>query len=278
VPKQSLVAVLSAAPRRKSAKAGTSYLGSPPRKLRRTEDEHDSSLTYDPPRRLLLQRALVETCRLVPLLLALLMPVAVGATLFAILRSGTTGLVAGLLGGGVVLLAAGLLAAGITTVAKWLIIGRHRPGEHALFTPYVWRSELADTFTEVLAAPWFANATAGTWALNAWLRTLGARIGAGVWCDSYWLPETDLVTLGDGATVNRGCVVQTHLFQDRVLSMDTVTLGEGATLGPGSVILPAAAIDRHATVGPVSLVMRGERVPPGTRWTGNPIGPWEEDQ
>ena len=278
VPKQSLVAVLSAAPRRKSAKAGTSYLGSPPRKLRRTEDAHDSSLTYDPPRRLLLQRALVETCRLVPLLLALLMPVAVGIALFAVLRQGTLGLVLGLLLGGMVLGAAGLLAAGITVLAKWLIIGRHRPGEHALFTPYVWRSELADTFTEVLAAPWFAGAAAGTWALNVWLRLLGARIGEGVWCDSYWLPETDLVSLGDGATVNRGCVVQTHLFQDRVLSMDTVALGEGATLGPGSVILPAAAIDRHATVGPVSLVMRGERVPPGTRWTGNPIGPWEEDQ
>lgn len=73
-------------------------------------------------------------------------------------------------------------------------------------------------------------------------------------------------------------MVQTHLFQDRVLSMDTVTLGEGATLGPGGVILPAASIDRHATVGPVSLVMRGERVPSGTRWTGNPIGPWDEEE
>lgn len=276
VPKQSLVAVLSAAPRRKSAKAGTSYLGSPPRTLRRTEDEHDASLTYDPPRRLLLQRALVETCRLVPLLLALTMQVAVGVALFSLLRQGTLGLLFALLLGGILMAAAGVLAAGITVAAKWAIIGQHRPGEHALFTPYVWRSELADTFTEVLAAPWFANVAAGTWALNVWLRALGAKVGGGVWCDSYWLPEMDLVSLGDGATVNRGCVVQTHLFQDRVLSTDSVVLGEGATLGPGSVILPAAEIARHATVGPVSLVMRGERVPPGTRWTGNPIGPWEE--
>lgn len=47
VPKQSLVAVLSAAPRRKSAKSGTSYLGSPPKTLRRAEEEHDAALTYD---------------------------------------------------------------------------------------------------------------------------------------------------------------------------------------------------------------------------------------
>ena len=108
-----------------------------------------------------------------------------------------------------------------------------------------------------------------------WLRTLGARIGRGVWVDSYWLPETDLVRLDDGATVNRGCVVQTHLFHDRVLSMDEVVLRAGATLGPNSVILPAASIGKHTTIGPVSLVMRGEAVPSRTCWIGNPIGPWE---
>jgi acetyltransferase-like isoleucine patch superfamily enzyme len=70
-------------------------------------------------------------------------------------------------------------------------------------------------------------------------------------------------------------VVQTHLFHDRVLSLDRVVLKAGATLGPNSVILPAATIERHATVGPASLVMRGETVPPRTRWTGNPIGPWD---
>jgi hypothetical protein len=31
-------------------------------------------------------------------------------------------------------------------------------------------------------------------------------------------------------------------------------------------------------VGPVSLVMRGESVPDKTRWIGNPIGPWVDEQ
>ena len=51
-----------------------------------------------------------------------------------------------------------------------------------------------------------------------------------MWCETHWLPEADLVTLGDGATVQRGCVVQTHLFHDRVMAMDHVTLEAGATL------------------------------------------------
>ena len=56
--------------------------------------------------------------------------------------------------------------------------------------------------------------------------------GRGVWCETYWLPEADLVELRDGVTVNRGCVVQTHLFHDRVLSMDRVTCGPARRSGP----------------------------------------------
>jgi len=110
--------------------------------------------------------------------------------------------------------------------------------------------------------------------MNLWLRALGASIGRGVWCETYWLPEADLVTLGTGSTVNRGCVVQTHLFHDRIMRMDTVVLENGATLGPHCVALPAARIGAGATVGPASLVMRGDEVPASTRWQGNPIAPW----
>ena len=126
----------------------------------------------------------------------------------------------------------------------------------------------------MVAAPWFARAVTGTPLLTTWFRFLGSKVGRGVWCETYWLPEADLVDLGDGATVNQGSVVQTHLFHDRMLNTDVVRLHRGATLGPNSVILPAATIGRHATVGPVSLVMRGESVPDKTIWIGNPIGPW----
>jgi len=274
VPKAALVAVLSAVPRRAKVKAGSSWLGSPPTKLRRSSDEADSSRTYDPPRRLHVYRGLVETGRLLPMLLGVLLHVAVGALLLALLiRSAWLAVVLA----GPVMLLGGLAAALVTVAAKWLLVGRHRTEEHPLWSGFVWRNELADTFTEVLAAPWFASVTQGTAALNVWLRMLGAKVGHGVWCDTYWLPETDLIELHDGSTVNHGCVVQTHLFHDRVLALDRVVLQAGATLGPNSVILPAATIGRHATVGPVSLVMRGEGVPSRTRWIGNPIGPWEAD-
>ncbi|MDR6866981.1 non-ribosomal peptide synthetase-like protein [Microbacterium resistens] len=270
VPKDGLVAVLSVAPQK--AKAGSSWLGSPAVRLRRVVNEADRERTYSPRASLRLARGLWELCRIVPVVLTC----ALGAGVLLVLAALAEGVGIGwtVLLSGPVLLVAGAVAAVVTTAAKWAFVGPIRPGEHPLWSSFVWRTEVADTFTEMMAAPWFANAAAGTPALAMWLRTLGARIGKGVWTDSYWLPEPDLVTLGDGATVNRGCVVQTHLFHDRVMSIDTVTLGPGSTLGPHSVILPAATIGADATVGPASLVMRGETVPVGSRWSGNPIGPW----
>ncbi|WP_433208039.1 Pls/PosA family non-ribosomal peptide synthetase [Nocardia sp. CA-107356] len=270
VPKNGLVAVLSAAPSK--AKAGSSWLGSPPVRLRRASETGDTERTFDPPLRLKVFRGIVETCRLIPVLVTFGIGLGVLFTLAWIAESAGY-LVAALLCGSV-LMAAGAIAGASSVIAKWVLVGRIGAEEHPLWSSFVWRNEVADTFVETVAAPWFARAATGTPVLNLWLRGLGAKIGRGVWCESYWLPEADLVTLGDGATVERGCVVQTHLFHDRIMAMDTVTLGAGATLGPHCVALPAASIGDGATIGPASLVMRGDTVPPSSRWWGNPIAPW----
>ncbi|MFJ4370308.1 Pls/PosA family non-ribosomal peptide synthetase [Streptomyces chartreusis] len=265
VPDGGLVGVLSATP--KKAKKGTSYLGLPPVKLPRAASDGDQSRTYDPPTGLLWARGLVELCRIVPVFCS------AGIAVLTVAALCVLGVWAPLLSG-LVLLAAGAAAGLVSIVAKWLLVGRHRSGEHPLWSSFVWRNELADTFVEVLAVPWLAGSVPGTPVMTAWLRGLGARIGKGVWVDSYWLPETDLVTLEDAVTVNRGCVLQTHLFHDRILRTDTVVLREGATLGPGGIVLPGSAIGARTTLGPASLVMAAESVPDDTRWLGNPIEAW----
>ncbi|MEU5307293.1 Pls/PosA family non-ribosomal peptide synthetase [Streptomyces sp. NPDC021562] len=265
VPDGGLVGVLSATP--KKAKKGTSYLGLPPVKLPRSAADGDQSRTYEPPARLLWARALVEACRIVPVLCSVALAGLTVAALCAL--GGWAPLLSGL-----VLLGAGAVAGLVSVVAKWALVGRHRSGEHPLWSAFVWRNELADTFVEVLAVPWLAGSVPGTPVMTAWLRGLGARIGEGVWVESYWLPETDLVTLEDAATVNRGCVLQTHLFHDRILRTDTVVLREGATLGPGGIVLPGSTIGARTTLGPASLVMAAESVPDDTRWLGNPIEAW----
>ncbi len=267
VPKRGLVGVLSSTPKR--AKSGSSYLGMPPMKLPRAAEAGDQSRTFAPPRRLVVARGLVELCRVVPVMCSVALAVLVLAAFSAL------GFWLGALLGGVLLLGGGLAASVLAAAAKWALVGRFRAREYPLWSGFVWRNELADTFVEVLAVPWLVGGVGGTPAMSLWLRALGAKVGRGVWCESYWLPEADLVSLGDGATVNRGCVVQTHLFHDRILRMDQVTLAAGASLGPHGIVLPGTTIGAHASIGPASLVMRGEKVPDGTRWLGNPVTAWQ---
>ncbi|WP_395372528.1 Pls/PosA family non-ribosomal peptide synthetase [Streptomyces tubercidicus] len=270
VPEGGLVGVLSATP--KKAKKGSSYLGMPPIRLPRSATAADQSRTYDPPARLVWARGLVEVCRLLPVLVSAALGTLTLAALALLATTGSPALAALL--SGLVLLAAGAVACGVSMAAKWLLVGRFRAVERPLWSRFVWRAELADTFVEMLAVPWLVGAVPGTPLMNLWLRGLGARVGRGVWCESYWLPEADLVTLEAAVSVNRGCVLQTHLFHDRIMRMDTVMLREGATLGPGGIVLPGSTIGARSTLGPASLVMGAETVPAGTRWLGNPIEAW----
>jgi non-ribosomal peptide synthetase-like protein len=269
VPNRGLIGVLSAAPQK--AKKGSSWLGMPPMAVRRAAQEADASRTYQPPRRLKVARALIELLRVVPVMCSVALMVLFTAGLWWL------GPLWGSVLSGVLLLGGGLVALAITTAMKWLLVGRFREVDHPLWSSFVWRNELADTFVEVLAVTWLVGAAGGTPILTGWLRTMGARIGRGVWLETYWLPESDLVRLGDGATVNRGCVVQTHLFHDRIMSMSPVTFDDGATLGPHGIVLPGASIGARTTVGPGSLVTRGDAVPAGSEWLGNPIAVWSRE-
>ncbi len=272
LPKNSLVAVLSSTP--KKAKANTNWWGSPPERMRRVHVDADGgeALTYNPGRKVKFFRGFIETMRLLaPMTSAMLLAGVVGTIYWLV---AAYGVFVAWLAGGLVLMAAGLLAVVVTVLVKWFCVGRHTPGDHPLWSEFVWLNELQDAFVEAVAAPWFLVPTLGTGELNVALRALGARIGHGAWVESYWFPETDLCVVGRGATVGPGTVVQTHLFQDRVMSLDTVTIADGATLAAHSVVLPAARIGDGATVGPGSLVMRGDQVPANTVWQGNPIEPW----
>ncbi|SEF25257.1 non-ribosomal peptide synthetase terminal domain of unknown function [Amycolatopsis pretoriensis] len=270
VPKRGLVGVLSSTPLK--AKKGSSYLGMPPLPVRRAIGEADTSRTYTPALHLKAARALVELCRIIPVMCGVALTVSVAFGLLWV--ASAFGFGVALVLAGPALLAAGIVAALTATAMKWLLVGKFREIDHPLWSSFVWRNELADTFVEALAVPWLIGSVGGTPLLSAWLRTMGVKIGRGVWLETYWLPEADLVELGDGATINRGCVVQTHLFHDRIMSMSRVALGEGATLGPHGIVLPGAGIGARTTVGPGSLVTRGDEVPADTRWLGNPISAW----
>jgi non-ribosomal peptide synthetase-like protein len=159
----------------------------------------------------------------------------------------------------------------LTVAAKWVIIGRYRRGEHPLWSFFVWRDEVMNSCQEQLAGAWLLQSALGTPVMSVYLRAMGAKVGRGVWCETLAITEFDQVTIGDGCVVNRGACIETHVFHDRVLSIGPARLEAMSTLGPSSVVLPDTKLGEGSSVGGRSVVLRGESLPPGTRWHGAPV-------
>jgi non-ribosomal peptide synthetase-like protein len=170
-----------------------------------------------------------------------------------------------------VLLAGALLATAITIAMKWVLIGRYRRSEHPLWSWFVWRDEMMNAAQEQLADERLLRLAMGTPLMSMYLRAMGARIGRGVWCETTAVTEHDMITLEDGTAVNRGGCLMTHLFHDRLLRIGPTRLDPGATLGPTAVVLPDTHLGAATRVSGHSVVLRGEELPPDTRWHGTPV-------
>ena len=267
-----LIGVLSLPPPGSDRDAGRgAWLGSPPMHLPRRQPSaaYRPAQTFQPTAARVLARGLVEMIKIT-------LPTALTTSLFVVLYLmwswlGTVVEPLGLvLLMPLLMLGAGLCGAAITVALKWLVIGRYRRQDRPLWNHLVWRSELINSLCENLAYPLLLRTLVGTPLLPLFFRLLGARLGRGVYMDTTELTEFDLVEVGDGASLNYGSTVQTHLFEDRVMKMSHLRVGDGCTVGPMSVVLYDSEMEEGAVLGGLSLLMKGETLPAGTRWSGSP--------
>ncbi|MFB7112071.1 Pls/PosA family non-ribosomal peptide synthetase [Streptomyces sp. NPDC056291] len=251
--------------------AGSTWLGSPALRLpvRQDSGSYPEEKTFRPTRKAVLGRLAIEFFRAT-------LPMSVLATaafLYLLALSGT----ARRTGPWVPLLVSPLFAAGAVlavigccVLAKWVVAGRYRPRVEPLWSLFVRRTEFVTGLFEAAAVPAGVGALVGTPFLPPVLRRLGARIGRRTWIGTTYLTEFDLVEVGDDASIGMFVSLQTHLFEDRVMKMSTVTVGPAASVGTRTVVLYDTQVGAGVRLGALSLVMKGERLTPGTSWHGLP--------
>jgi non-ribosomal peptide synthetase-like protein len=151
-----------------------------------------------------------------------------------------------------------------------VLVGRYEPGERPLWCTFVWRNELINALHEHLAEPFLVGALTGTPFICWYFRLLGARVGRRVYMETTDFSEFDLVQIGDQTALNADCTIQTHLFEDRVMKMSRIEVGAGCDVGAGSLVLYDTRMEPGASLGDLSLLMKGEVLPAGTSWEGIP--------
>ena len=171
------------------------------------------------------------------------------------------------------LLLVALPALAILAALKWILIGQYRKSTHPMWTSFVWTSEAITAVYEMLLIPLLFEFLRGT-PFMAWaLRLLGVKIGRRTLIDTTDITEFDLVQIGDGAILGYQAGLQTHLFEDRVMKLGPVLIGKGANIGARSILLYDTVAGEQCSIAPQSLVMKGEELPAGSRWTGSPAEP-----
>ena len=161
-----------------------------------------------------------------------------------------------------------MMAAGI----KDLLIGTYQPTVKPLWSKFVWLNELVNGVYENTAASVLLPLLGSPFAVWG-LRLMGCRIGRRVFMDTTLFSEFDLAEIRDYAAVNYGATIQTHLFEDRILKADRLVIGEGATVANMAVVLYDTEMGIGSYLAPLSVLMKGERLPPLSRWYGVPTQP-----
>jgi non-ribosomal peptide synthetase-like protein len=257
------------------AEAGASWFGHPIFRLPNREIvAMPRELTHEPPLIRRLNRWMWELARFaLPI-----GPVVVGLVMFRTLEfaaSHAGPLAFRLCWLPLTLLAAFATLAGGVLLFKWLLIGRVKPGTHALWSCWCSRWD----FLYVMWGMWASvplTFLEGTLVLVAYLRLMGCRIGKRALLGRGFshVVDPDMLHFGDDVTVQ--ALFQAHTFEDRVLKVDHVHIESGATVGANTVLLYGARVGRNAIVEPHSVVMKREVLVEATRYEGvptQPIGP-----
>jgi len=265
-----LIGVASTPPIGNVAPHQSAWLGSPAFELPRRQQDccFSDATTFNPTQSMKRQRALIDAARLVSPGLIMM----VNAILFAV------GLVIAwhnLPLWGTILAIPALSAALsfnailIVALIKKACIGALEPTVRPLWSRFVWLNEFVNALYEGVVATAMTPLLGTRMAAPA-LRMMGCKVGYWVFLDTTLFSEFDLVHIDDHAALNIGATIQTHLFEDRVFKADVLHIGRGCAVGNMAIVLYGTQMHPGARLDALSVLMKGETLPPETVWRGIP--------
>ncbi|MFQ6638664.1 hypothetical protein Gotur_016069 [Gossypium turneri] len=111
-----------------------------------------------------------------------------------------------------------------------------------------------------IASKVLAQHLRGTVFLNYWFEMLGARIGPLVTLDTIDITDPSLVSIGDGALVSEGALIQSHEVKNGIVSFQSIRIGKNSTIGPYAVIQKGSVLAEEAEVLPLQRIDGGTSV------------------
>ena len=104
----------------------------------------------------------------------------------------------------------------------------------------------------------------------AWLRALGARVGAEVNLGSVTLRVPELVSIGEGSSVGNVVMLENARVAGGMLHLGRIDIGAQASIGSYVTIEGGTSIGEFGHLEGQSALCEGQEVPPRKVWHGSP--------
>ena len=168
-----------------------------------------------------------------------------------------------------VVYAAALLTV-LPTAAKWLLIGRFKPGRLPVWSLAYLRFWTVRTLIQNAPPVLFAGSPVYT----LYLRMLGMKLGRNALVLSANVPVcTDLISIGADAVVSEEAMLAGYHAQSGWIRMAPVRIGQGAFVGHGSILDIDTVLPDEAQLGHSSSLQEGQHLRPGSNYHGSPAQP-----
>lgn len=267
-----LLGCLSIAPNdNKSAEANTSWLGSPSLFLPKRElfAGYTEEETYSPSAKFYCIRLLIEFIRItIPTAFSLIILFNLIYVMdFMVTKYSFFTIVLTLPVAELFTIAALI---GSLSIVKWTIQGKLKPTAKPLWDIFIWKNDFIEFTYNYFMCPYFVDMALGSPFVLLVAKCLGSKVGKRVYCETNAIAEFDLIDIGDDVCINHHTLIQTHLYEDRIFKVSQLTIRAGCNVGINSIILYDTLMEENSSLGNLSLLMKGERLPANTRWAGIP--------
>ncbi|PJD90756.1 MAG: peptide synthetase [Legionella sp.] len=155
----------------------------------------------------------------------------------------------------------------VVIAAKWLLLGRIKPGKHRLWGWFYLRWWFVMRLEQMLFP---MHHFVGTPLMTLYHRLMGAKIGKQCHINTPYLSVHDLITIGDHASVNHDAVLKAYFVEDGWLHLGPITIGSDCFIGVRAVLSIHSGMNAHSVLEDLSMVPSHQILEAHNYYSGSP--------
>lgn len=155
---------------------------------------------------------------------------------------------------------------GVAVLAKWLLLGRIRPGKYKIGSWYALRFWLVMHIQKSTVLEYLV----GSPLINFYYRCMGAKIGKNCYIGTALVGAYDLLSIDDNSSVGEDVMLLGYTYEKGYLKIGSIDIGQDCYVGANSVIGIHTQINHAAKLGEHSMLSEGMVLQANQSYLGSP--------